>query len=121
MAVAGVFPAVARDLIGAPDSACRQHDGFRAENKEPSPLAVVTKSTHDAVALFEQRKNRPLHVNIDSLMNTVVLQRPDHLQTGSVADMSQPRITVAAEISLQDAPVLRAIENGAPRFEFAHA
>ena len=35
--------------------------------------------------------------------------------------MREPRIFVAAKISLQNAAVLRAIENRAPRFQFAHA
>ena len=35
--------------------------------------------------------------------------------------MRQPRIFVAAEISLQNAAIFRAIENRAPRFELAHA
>ena len=35
--------------------------------------------------------------------------------------MRKPRILVAAEISLQNPPVLSAIEHRAPRFEFTHA
>ena len=35
--------------------------------------------------------------------------------------MREPRIFVAAEISLQNPAVLRAIEDRAPRFQFAHA
>ena len=54
-------------------------------------------------------------------MDAVVLQRADHFQAGAIADMRQPRIFVAAEISLQNAPVFRAIEDRAPGFEFAHA
>ena len=36
-------------------------------------------------------------------------------------DVRKSRIFVAAKISLQNAAVLRAIEDRAPRFEFAHA
>ena len=54
-------------------------------------------------------------------MDAVILQRPNHFQAGAIPDVRQPRIFVAAKISLQNAPVLRAIEDRAPRFEFAHA
>ena len=54
-------------------------------------------------------------------MNAVILQRADHFQSGAIADVRQARIFVSAEISLQNAAVLRAIENRAPGFEFAHA
>ena len=62
-----------------------------------------------------------LHVHIDPLMNAVILQRANHFQPGAIADMREPRIFVAAKISLQNPAVLCAIENCAPGFEFAHA
>ena len=54
-------------------------------------------------------------------MNAVVLERANHLQAGAIADMREARISMAAEVSLQDAPVLRPIEHRAPRLEFADA
>ena len=62
-----------------------------------------------------------LHVHIDSLVNAVILQRTDHLQTRSIADMSEPRISVAAEISLQNPAILCAVEQRTPGFQLAHA
>ena len=44
MAVAGVFPTVARDLVGSPDAAGGEHDRFRAKNFEPAALAIVTET-----------------------------------------------------------------------------
>ena len=40
---------------------------------------------------------------------------------GAVADVREPRITVAAKIALEDFPVLRAVKNRAPGFEFVNA
>ena len=47
-------------------------------------------------------------------MHRLVLEGPDHLQAGPVADVRQPGVPVAPEVALQDEPVLRAIEGGAP-------
>ena len=48
-----------------------------------------------------------------------VLERPDHLQPGPVADVGQPRVGVAAERPLEDPPVPRPVEDGAPQLELA--
>ena len=92
-----------------------------AKNFEPAALAIVGKCADDTLAILEQRHNANLHVNLDALMDTVILQRPNHFQAGAVSDVRQPRIFVAAKVSLQNASVLRAIEDRTPRFEFAHA
>ena len=52
--------------------------------------------------------------------HTVILKGPDELEARAVADVRQARIPMAAEVALEDAPVLRPIEDGAPRFELAH-
>ena len=54
-------------------------------------------------------------------VNSVILQRADHFEAGAIADVGQPRIAMAAEVSLQDAAVFRAVEERAPGFEFPHA
>ena len=54
-------------------------------------------------------------------MDAVVLERADHLQARAVADVGEPRITMPAEVSLEDPAVVRAVEDGAPRFQLAHA
>ena len=50
----------------------------------------------------------------------MVLERANHLQSGAIADVREPRILVPAEVALEDAAVLGAIEQRAPRFELAH-
>ena len=62
-----------------------------------------------------------LHVDVDAAMDAVILQRADHLEAGAIADVREARIAMAAEVALQDAAVLRAIEHRAPGFELAHA
>src|SRR3954452_16433662 len=119
MPVAGVFPTVARDFVSAPDAARRENDCFRAKNQEPAALAIVTESAYNAVAFLEQRQNRALHVDIDPLMNAVILERPDHFQSGAIADVCEPRVTMSAKVSLQNAAVFCPGENGAPRFQLA--
>ena len=51
----------------------------------------------------------------------MLLERADHLEAGAIADVREARIFVAAEVALEDAPVLRAVEERAPRFELLDA
>ena len=62
-----------------------------------------------------------LHVHGHAEVDGVVLQRPDQLEAGAVAHMREARVAMAAEVALQDAPVRRAIEDRAPRFELPDA
>ena len=50
-----------------------------------------------------------------------VLERPDHLEPGPVADVGEARVGVAAERPLEDAPVGGPVEDGAPQLELADA
>ena len=70
---------------------------------------------------MQQRDDRALHVHLDALVYAVVLQRADHFQPGAVAHVRQPGVFVPAEVALQDATVRGAIEQRAPRLQFAHA
>jgi hypothetical protein len=54
-------------------------------------------------------------------MDRVLLQGADHFETGAIADVGEPRVAVASEVTLQDAPVLGSVEKGAPLFELEHA
>ncbi len=119
--VACIFPTVARDFVGPANAAGGKHDRFCFENSETTALAFVTERADDALVVFEQSENGVLHVNLDALMHAVVLQRPDHLETGAIADVGETRIFMATEISLQNAPVFGAIEDRAPSFQFTHA
>jgi hypothetical protein len=60
-------------------------------------------------------------VHINAAVDAVVLQRANHLQSRPVANVGKARVFVSAEISLEDASIGRAVEDSAPRFQFAHA
>ena len=49
-----------------------------------------------------------------------VLERPDHLEPGPVADVGEPRVRVPAERPLEDPAVARPVEDRAPPLELAH-
>src|SRR5712691_1740055 len=121
MAVARVLPAVAGDLVGAAHAAGREDHRFGLEQLEASALALVAERADHAVVVLEQRDDRALHVHVDPLVDAVILQRADHLESGAVADVGQPRIPVAAEIPLKDPAVAGPIEHRAPRLELADA
>ena len=120
MAVASAIPTVARDLVGFADAAGGEDDGFRAKNSESSAFAIVTKRPADSSAILQQSEDAHFHVHIDALMHAVVLQGADHFQAGTIADVREARIFMAAEISLQNPAIFRAIENRAPGLELAH-
>ena len=54
-------------------------------------------------------------------MDAVILQRADQFEPGAIADVRETRIAMAAEVTLKDPSVRRAIEDRAPRFELADA
>src|SRR5260370_37559913 len=52
-------------------------------------------------------------------MNSVVLEDADHPEAGAIADVGEARISMAAEVALENFAVLGAIECGAPCLELA--
>src|SRR6478672_2988674 len=53
-------------------------------------------------------------------MYSVILQCSNHLEPSSIAHVRESWIFVAAEVPLQNATILRAIEHRAPRLELSH-
>ena len=119
--IGGVLPAVARDAECATDAARGEDDGFRAEEPEAAPFAVVPECAHHALAILEQGDDRDFHVHVDGALHRLVLQRADHLEAGAITDVRQPRVTMPTKIALEDAAVGSAIEHRAPCLELAHA
>ena len=60
-----------------------------------------------------------LHVDRDAGRDRPVLERPDHLEAGPVADVGEARVRVAAERALEDPPVAGPVEDRAPGLELA--
>src|SRR5436309_7399390 len=121
VSITGAIPAVTGDLVSFADPTSREHNCLGAKNLEVSALAIVTECPHHSLAIFQQRDDANLHVYIDSLMYPVILQCSDHFEAGAIAHVCKARILVAAEVSLQNAAILRAIEHRAPRLELTHA
>ena len=101
-------------------SGCEDHR-LRAKELEAPALTFVAERAGDPIAALEQLHDRAFHVDVDPHVNAVILKRPDHLEAGPIADVRETRISMAAEVALQDASVRRPIEQRAPRFELAHA
>ena len=119
--VARIFPAIAGDLVSASDAARGKHHGFGPKEQKAASFALVAESAGDAAIVFQQGQDGALHVDFHAEVNTVILQRADHFEAGAIAHMRQPRIPMAAEIALQNAPVFRAVEQRAPGFQLADA
>src|SRR3984893_18681102 len=112
--VASVLPTIAGNFVRPPNSASGQHHRFGAENLEASAFAFVTKCSDYAVAVFQERKNGVLHIDVDALVHAVILQRANHLQARAIAHERQTWIFMPAEMTLQNAPIFCAIKYGAP-------
>src|ERR1019366_4561143 len=85
VAVTGVFPTVTGDFVGAANPAGCQHYCLRVEQLEASPFAIISESANAPISILQQREDGGLHVKIDSLMDSMVLQGADHLQSSAVA------------------------------------
>jgi hypothetical protein len=120
LAVAGVFPTVAGDLVGASDAAGRDHHRFGAKQMEQAALPIVGEGSRNPGAILDQADDGELHEDVDALVDAVVLQGANHLQAGAVADVGQAGVAMAAEVALQDAAVVGAVEHRAPGLQFAH-
>ena len=121
VAVAGAFPAVAGDLVGAPGAAGREHHRRGVEHLEAAALPLVADDARRAPVGQQQADDGELHVDVDAAVDPVILQRADHLEAGAIADVRETRIAVAAEVALEDPAVLGAIEDRAPGLELADA
>ena len=73
MTVAGIFPTIAGDFVGAADSAGREHNGLGAKNFESPALAFVSKCTDDTITIFKEGENGVFHVNLDPLVHSMIL------------------------------------------------
>src|SRR5581483_6041962 len=100
MSVASAIPAIAGNFVCFANPAGRKHDCFGAENSKMPAFAIVTKRPDNSLTILQQCDDADFHVHVDSLMDAVILQGSDHLQTGAVAHVREPGIFMAAEISL---------------------
>ena len=121
MTVTRIFPAVAGDLVRPSNSSRGEDHRLGTEHVKSSTLSVIPKRTRNAVAVFEQMDDRVLHENVYTKMDAMVLQSANHLEARTVTDMGQARISMTAEITLQDPTIARAVEKGTPRFQLADA
>jgi hypothetical protein len=81
---------------------------------QPARLAPVGDRPGDPAVVGEQPHHRALHEHVDAQGHGPVLEGPDHLQAGAVADVGQAGEAVAAEVALEDAAVVGAVEQRPP-------
>src|ERR671927_1440052 len=105
VSVTGAIPTVAGDFVRFAYSTSGEHDCFRAKNLKLSALAVVPECSNHSRSIFEQSDDANFHVHIDSAMDPMVLQCPDHFEAGAIAHMRQPRVFVPAKVSLKNASI----------------
>ena len=118
--VAGVLPRVGSHAPCLAGTTGGKDHRRRLEDDEAARLTPVGEHATDLAAIHQQVDGDALHVHIHALVNAVVLQGTDQLETGAVADVGEARVTVSAEVSLVDETGTGAIENRAPVFQFTH-
>src|SRR5262249_2399436 len=91
------------------------------EDDELPALAPVGDGARDAPAVLEQPVDGALHEDVDAEVHRLLLERPDHLEAGPVADVGESRVAMAPEVALEDAAVLGPVEEGAPALELEDA
>ena len=101
-AVTGVLPAVAGDLVSSSNAAGGQDHGGCSKQLKTAPFTLVAKGADNPVAIFQESGHRKFHMDLDSLMDSMVLQGADHFQAGPIADVGQARVAVSAKVALQN-------------------
>ncbi len=140
--VARVLPRVGGDLPGLADPAGGQDHRRRLEDDEAPRLPPVRKRPGDAppgcagrvarraslcagrvarrASLFQKPGHGALHEHVDPERHRVLLQGPDHLEPGPVADVGQAGVAVAAEVPLADQALLGPVEQRPPLLQLPH-
>ena len=119
-AVAAVLPRVGGHLPALARTAGGQHHGLAVEHDQLAAFAPVAyRAAHPAV-VHEQVLDVALHVDVDAQRHRALLQRADHLQSGTVAHVGQSGVAVAAEVPLQDQALVGAVEQCAPFLQLQH-
>src|SRR5947199_261270 len=88
---------------------------------ERCDLAPIRKRPGNAAAIHQESRDRAFHVNVDSLLDTAILQRANHFEARAVAYVTEALEGVAAKGALKNVAAFGAVEQGAPLFEFANA
>ena len=120
VAVAGVFPGVGGDTPRLARSTGGEDHHRGTEHDEATGLAPVGEHAADLATILQQVDADALHVHIHPLMDAVILQGANQFETGAVADMGQPWVAMATEVSLIDQAGAGAIEDRSPVLQFTH-
>ena len=84
--------------------------------------AHVADGARDAaLGVGQQAQDLALHEDVGPHGDHLLLQGADQLQPGAVAHVGQAGVAVAAEVALDDAAVLGAVEQRAPALQLADA
>src|SRR4029079_610194 len=108
--VSSPFPTVAGYLVGAARPARRQDDRLGRKKMKAAALAIVSDDSGGLTAVEHQLDDGMFHVHRRAKVNGVILECPNQLESGPVADVRQPWVTMTAEVTLVDASVRRTIE-----------
>ncbi len=84
------------------------------KDSEVAAVPIVSEGADNTFSVLEEPSDGTLLIVIETLMYTVVLKRPDHLQAGTVTDVGEPRVGMTAEVSLKNLPLLGPVENRTP-------
>src|SRR5438128_1406934 len=109
-AVTGVLPGVGSDAPGFADAAGGDDNGLRFENNEAAGFTPVSKGAGHAATVGQKASDGALHVHVDALVDAAVLKGTNHFKAGAVADVAEAFESVPTKSTLQNRPILGAVE-----------
>jgi hypothetical protein len=104
----------------AADPAGGEDHRLGAKENEAPVLAPVAEGAANALSVGEEARHRALHVDLHSAVDAMLLEGADHLQARAIAHVGEARILVTPEVTLEDSPVRRAVEEGPPLLQLLH-
>ena len=121
MSIPGGLPRVGGDHPALAHTAGGYDHRLGAEDDELARGAPVPDGAgHRTVGVAQEAEHLDLHEHLDPVRHRFLLQGPDQLQAGPVADVGQSGEPVTSEVALEDEPFLGPVEQGAPVLELTH-
>src|ERR1700679_1959204 len=79
--VACTFPRIGVNEIKFANTASRNNDRLSLEKNRPARFTEIAVSTRNFIPVFKKRVNSTFHMNINTGMNTFVLQSTDQFKS----------------------------------------
>ena len=119
--ISSVFPRPRTNAPASSATACCQNNGLCRESVEVAIDTGVSDTTSDAVTFFQEVTNGVFHEDVNTFVNTSLLERTNDFETSSVTNVRKTWEGVASEVALIDQEFWRSVKHCTPLFEFSNS